>query len=460
MNNRNDIAALVRQGESESLELKSSFGKEVIETIVAFSNTRGGRIILGCSDKRKITGVILSDESIQHWTNEVKQSTQPAVFPSFETVPVEDKTVVVIHVDEFPLKPVSFKNRYFCRKKNSNHLLSVDEIAEMRFLSLNYSFDAFPVDTSFEELDQTALHVFSKRMNESGRYVPSGHLQTDFAKIGLINKGKLTRAAQLLFGTHHTAIHVGRLKTRDNIIDDMVIRSPLITGVEEVMNFIKRNIMLSYRFTGELKREERWQYPLQALRELLLNAVVHKDYTNPTDVMIKIFDDSIEFSNPGRLLGGLTVEDLQTNSYLPRHRNKLLAEAFYLTGDIEKYGTGFIRLRNWLKDYPELDYQFSDLSNFLQIRVSANKKGTEKGTERGTERGTEKLTENQQLIFDNIRSNPHITSEELAGIVGIRADKIRINIAKLKAKGFLERIGPDKGGYWKAKGSSHKTDEK
>jgi ATP-dependent DNA helicase RecG len=170
-------------------------------------------------------------------------------------------------------------------------------------------------------------------------------------------------------GTHHTAVHVGRFKTRDTIIDDMVIRSPLILAVEEVMNFIKRNIMLSYRFTGELKREDHWQYPLQALRELLLNAVVHKDYTNPTDVIIKIFDDTIEFSNPGRLVSGLTVADLQTDNYLPRHRNKLLAEAFYLTGDIEKYGTGFVRLHNWLKDYPELKYKFSDLNNFFLMEL-------------------------------------------------------------------------------------------
>jgi ATP-dependent DNA helicase RecG len=111
----------------------------------------------------------------------------------------------------------------------------------------------------------------------------------------------------------------------------------------------------------------------------------------------------------------VSQEGLQTDNYQPRHRNKLLAEAFYLTGDIEKYGTGFIGLRNGLNDYPESDCQFSDLNNFLQIRVSANKKGTEKGTE--------KLTKNQQLIFDSIRNNPHIASEELAGIVGIRAEK-------------------------------------
>jgi ATP-dependent DNA helicase RecG len=444
----NALLNIINKGENETLELKSSFNKEVIDTIVAFSNTKGGKIILGCTDKKKVTGVIISDESIQTWTNEIKQSTQPAVFPSFETIQVNDKTVVVIQVDEFPLKPVSCKNRYLCRRKNSNHVLSVDEITEMRFISLNYSFDAFPVmDTAFEELDKVALDLFAKRIYESGRYMSSGDMLTDFEKTGLINNGKLTRAAQLLFGTHHTAVHVGRFKARDVIIDDMVIRSPLILAVEEVMNFIKRNIMLSYRFAGELKREDRWQYPIQALREILLNAIVHKDYTNPTDVIIKIFDDSIEFSNPGRLINGLTVEDLLTDNYQPRHRNKLLAEIFYLTGDIEKYGTGFIRLRNWLKDYPELEYQFSDLSDFLLTKLSVKVNKPEKATEKATE----KVTENQQLIINCIIQNPYTTSEELSDIVGIRADNIRKNLAKLKAKGILERVGSDKEGYWKVK---------
>src|SRR5665647_1882151 len=108
-----DIAFIlhtIEQGESETLEFKSSFSKEVIETIVAFSNTKGGRIIIGCNDNKKIVGLTVADESIQKWLNEVKQNTEPSVFPTFDIVEIENKTVVVITVDEFPLKPISYKN--------------------------------------------------------------------------------------------------------------------------------------------------------------------------------------------------------------------------------------------------------------------------------------------------------------------------------------------------------------
>ncbi|MDR1737611.1 MAG: ATP-binding protein [Candidatus Symbiothrix sp.] len=133
----NNIANILQQGESQTVEFKTSFNKEVIETIVAFSNTKGGKIYLGINDKKEIVGVQLSDESIQNWLNEIKQSTQPAVFPDFNVIETDNKTVVEIVVDEFPLKPIAYKNRYFSRKQNSNHLLSTDEIAEMRFVSIS-----------------------------------------------------------------------------------------------------------------------------------------------------------------------------------------------------------------------------------------------------------------------------------------------------------------------------------
>ena len=232
--------------ESSITEFKTSFSKDVIETIVAFSNTRGGKIYIGINNKKEIVGIQLADESIQNWINEIKQNTQPAIFPDFKTIEIENKTIVEINVNEFPLKPVSYKNRYFNRKQNSNHLLSIDEISEMRFISLNYSFDAFVVDTKFKELDTNAISFFSKRLIESGRFHSSGNIENDFKKLGLILNNKLTRAAQLLFGIHYTGIHVGRFKARDVIIDDIVIRSPLILAVEETMNFIKRNIRLGY----------------------------------------------------------------------------------------------------------------------------------------------------------------------------------------------------------------------
>ncbi len=437
----NQIQHIINEGESESLEFKSSFNKAVLETIVAMSNKKGGRIIIGVKNDKTILGVTLSEETIQKWINEIKQNTQPSIFPDFELINIKNKNIIFISIDEFPIKPVTYKDRAYIRMKNSNHKLNIDEIAEMRFISLNYSFDSFNVDTLYNELDANALEVFKNRMKVSGRFKPSRSIKEDLIKLDLIKKdGKLTRAAELLFGNHKTNIHIGRFKSQTTIIDDLMIRSPLILAVEETIDFIKKNIRLAFDIGGEsLKRNERWQFPIPALRELILNAIVHRDYTNPTDVIIKIYDESIEITNPGKLIGGLTIEDLKTDNYISKHRNKLITEAFYLIGDIEKYGTGFKRVREWFLSYSSLDFKVLEHTDFIQIKIF------------NIEKVGENLTENQLLIIEKMKQNNKISARELSALIGISSRKIEDNIRKLKVKQILKRIGPAKGGYWEIK---------
>ena len=125
---REEILNIIKRGESDSLEFKASFCKEVIESIVAFSNTKGGKVIIGVLDNKDIAGISLSDESIQTWLNQIKQNTSPQVIPDVLTIEIGDKTIVVFDVMEYPIKPVAYRNKYFRRIANSNHLMSLDEI--------------------------------------------------------------------------------------------------------------------------------------------------------------------------------------------------------------------------------------------------------------------------------------------------------------------------------------------
>jgi ATP-dependent DNA helicase RecG len=130
------IVDIIKQGESEVLEFKTSFGKDVIETVVAFANTRGGMILIGVSDDGDVVGTGRGDESLQVWANEIKQNTSPSIIPAVEKVRLKDKTVVCICVDEFPVKPVAFKDRYYRRVANSNHRMTLTEMAlYLRFVS-------------------------------------------------------------------------------------------------------------------------------------------------------------------------------------------------------------------------------------------------------------------------------------------------------------------------------------
>ncbi len=292
--------------------------------------------------------------------------------------------------------------------------------------------------------------------NTSGRVNLGDDLLTNLTKLKLIQDGRPTLAAMLLFGNHGYTLHIGRFKAADTIFDDLLIKTPLTTALDEAMIFIKKHINLSYDFDGSLQRKERWQYPLEGLRELLLNAVVHRDYKNTSDIVIKIFDDRILFTSPGRIYGNLTIEDLERDDYVSSIRNKLLAEAFYLMGEIEKYGTGFVRIRQWLKAYPDVGYEISEMGDFLRIQVFLITGGDLKNDLKSKPSDLKNnlinqlnLPDSQKQILLAIVENRFVTQQQLSEKIGITPKNIRNNMEKLKRRGLLERVGPLKGGHWK-----------
>ena len=138
-----DLINIMEQGENEQIEFKASFGKEAIETIVAFANTLGGKIIVGINDLGVPIGLELSPETIQKWLNQIKHSTSPAVIPDIENSKINGNNIAVITVNEYPVKPVSFKGKYYKRIKNSNHQMMPSEISDMYLQGLNLSWDAY-----------------------------------------------------------------------------------------------------------------------------------------------------------------------------------------------------------------------------------------------------------------------------------------------------------------------------
>lgn len=437
MNTAKIITELLKQKESQNLEFKESFGRETIETITAFSNTSGGIIIIGISEKRKVTGIHAGEENVKNWINAIKQSTQPQIYPEINLTEAENKTIAIINVQEYPIKPVSCKGKYYKRIGASNHDIPVNEIVEMQLYSINSSFDSYTVEVKYENLHTKLINKFFEQLSNAGRIKLQSDPILNMKQIGLIKKNKITFAALLLFGEHKTNIHIGRFKTPDLIIDDILIKEPLVTAVDDAMNFIKKNISIRYDINGQLRRKEIWQYPLPAIRELLLNSIIHKDYRNPTDIIIKIFDDKIIFINPGSLLYGLKPKDLLEGDYLAIHRNKLLAESFYLRGDIEKFGTGFYRIRRELLNYSDLKFDLESHSGFTKASLEFESQGTPQDTPQ--EALQDSLQEEKQFtsqiekLVKNLESE--MSRDELQQKLGLRD---RSNFIKLYLKPALK----------------------
>ena len=227
------------------------------------------------------------------------------------------------------------------------------------------------------------------------------------------------------------------LKTPTIIIDDRQITDTLFDAVEQAMKFLISHISVAFEFDGSLQRKERFAYPLPALREALLNAVVHRDYANSSDIQIKIFDDRITIFSPGKLYGGLTIEEIKTDSYQSHIRNKLIAEAFYLTKNIEKYGSGFIRIRKELESYQEVSFDVEEVGGGILVTFS-----TLVSISEGVSEGVSSL-----LVC--IRNKPGLRIPELSEQIHVPAKTIERWIKKLRDENRIVFKGaPKTGGYF------------
>lgn len=175
--------------------------------------------------------------------------------------------------------------------------------------------------------------------------------------------------------------------------------------------------------TGKAQHTQEWQYPMEAIREIVMNMIVHRDYRQSSDSIIKIFDERIEFFNPGGLPEGITEKDLFENNYRSNPRNKLIADVFRSMGLIEKYGSGIQRIINYFKEADLPLPVFQNQSNGFLVTVFV------KGKENVTENVTEKRLE---LIIETIKVNPKITTTELSRKLNVSRMTLHRDFEKLK----------------------------
>jgi ATP-dependent DNA helicase RecG len=438
--------------ETQHIEFKPNFNEDVIETLVAFANAKGGKVFIGIDDKGiPVKNFIIGKESIQNWINEVKTKTQLQIIPDWEIVNYESTECVAFGVQEYPIKPIACRGKYFKRVNNANHLLSVTEVVNLHLQSINSSWDAYP-DT-IHTLDDISLEKVQnciEMMQGKGMTIMDSPLSF-LLKFNLLREDKPTNAAYLMFKNNHsiiTTIELGRFQDNITIKDTARTQSDIIAQVGEVLEFVKKHINLEVAITGEAQNIQKWQYPLEAIREIVLNMIIHRDYRSSTDSVIKIFDNKIEFYNPGKLPDDITIEDLLSNNYKSIPRNKSVADFFKNLGLIEKYGSGIGRIIRYFQEANLPEPQFNNISGGFQVTVFFPE-NMEKHSAQTTEKFTEKFTENLKDILDLIDNNPTISFNELSEKIGISRRAIIKNTNRLKQFGLLERIGPDKGGYWK-----------
>ena len=436
-----NLMHLLKDGEKERVEFKLSFDKEAIETLCAFANTTGGRILLGVDNHGFVKGVELGRETLQNWNNQIKQSCSPSILPENEVVIHNDKQVVILSISEYPVKPVSCKGRYFKRLNNANHQMSITEISDLHLKTFNTSWDHY-LDRQ-HKLDAISLdkvNEFIALSNKTRSYPLADPPLTVLRKYELLKEyDQITNGCYLLFTndeTMLTAIDLGRFSSATTIKDNLIARSDLFSNVNGVLSFLRKHLNKNYIISGEAQRTERWDYPMDALREIVINMIVHRDYTCASESSVKIFDNRIEFYNPGKLSGGLSVQQLISSNYTSSIRNKQIATIFKDAGLIERYGSGIKRVLESFALYGLQPPLFEELQEGFRVTVYMT-----------TQKTTQKTTTKDKML-ELLHADPNMTRADLALQLSKSENTIKEHLATLKSAGRLKRVGSDKGGYW------------
>jgi len=437
------ILRFIGKGETETVEFKSAFDQAAIETLAAFANAKGGYVLVGVANSGKIVGVQLGAETIPQWLNQIKANTSPSLIPDVATIIRNQKDIVILRVDEFPIKPVSCRGKYLKRVRNANHQMSIHEISDLHLRSHQTSWDFYP--DARHGLDDISLEKVEKFVEMSNRIRPYPILDdplTVLKKFELIKEKRISNGCYLLFAAKDillSTIEMGHFEDDTLIRDSTTIRSDLFGEVDAALSFILKHLNRSYVITGKKQREERWDYPPAALREIVVNMIVHRDYMSSNDSMVRIFDDRIEFFNPGHLMAGLSVDQLIRGNYVSAIRNKQIATLFKEAGIIEKYGPGIKRVLEAIRSHGLVDPLFEEIQDGFRVTFF-----------KATQKTTQKPSTKDRLL-ELLRENPHLTRSALAQALRKSENTIKGHLASLRSENRLERIGSDRDGYWRVK---------
>ena len=493
-----ELEIAIREHEMQRLELKESFNVECIETACAFANASGGYIVLGVDNNGNPAKAQLRFEALRDYENRIATATEPSVSVDAEKVVFCDATVVVLKVPENPLKPVAYKGRSFMRKGSVNHQMTPVEIAECHLKSTGASMDAVIMPgVTRDDLDMDEVRRYMAKAIAEGRrnFSQEEDPWLVLKKLQLVKSdAEITRAAYLLFAKEpqimfsQAIIHAGAFRDEGALIlDSCDVGGNIQNQVDKAIEFIKRNIRRSIVVSGKAEHDRVWEYPIEALRETITNAICHRDYCSPHDIQIKILEDRLVVISPGLLPFDMGLEMLENPEHGSRPRNKLVAQVFYDMHLIEHYGSGTRRIKDeCLKNGNKLPRWSQQYGSFITVYDSRLKEEeplnepingrhdtikSADGTINGTMNRHDEVVngsnevvnevvsgrrevENEvaKTVLEAIKTKPGIKKPELQKITGKSHATIERAVDLLKKLSEIEYRGSDKtGGYYAVK---------
>ncbi|MFN0185390.1 MAG: ATP-binding protein [Aquabacterium sp.] len=414
----------------------------MLRSIVAFANTAGGTVLIGVEDgTRRVVGMTDPLQAEERLANLLSDGIAPRLVPEIELLPWRKTHVLGVRV--FPsgqrphhLTALGPQTGVYVRVGSTNRRADADLIQEMRRASLGQSFDEQPLpELNSEVLDFRAASEFFAPVRKLSRQ----DLRTLRLLVPHQRRWVPTVGGVLLFGDDDRArrahfpdawIQAGRFAGTDRtrIVDSAQLRGPLPAITADAIAFADKHAMHGYEI-GRLRRTDRHSLPPLALREAVVNAVVHADYSQRgAPIRLAIFDDRVEIENPGLLLAGLTLTDLRQG--VSKLRNRVIGRVFHELGLIEQWGSGIERMFSACREAGLPEPALEEVG--MRFRVTL------------TTRALASAAPDDDLdaaILRALKGDTGLTTSEMAKRIGRTPRATRTRLARLVDRGLVREIG-------------------
>jgi predicted HTH transcriptional regulator len=431
---------LLTRPEGKTLEFKGELvsAEPFLKTVVAFANTAGGVVVFGVEDRtRRVLGVADPLALEGDLTNLVSDAIRPRLLPDIEILPWRKTYLVAVQIYPSPsrphyLKSLGLEQGVFVRVGSSNRRADRVMLEELRRLAQSAGFDEQPlVELDSEALDFRAASEFFAPVR---RLTPRDLLILGMA-VEYQGQIRPTTGGMLLFGKDRPRwfpdayLQVGRFRGTDRteILDTAEIRSHLPQAVEQALDFVRQQESKGIEIHGA-RHEEQWSVPLVAVREAIINAVVHADYAQRgAPIRVSVFEDRLEVENPGLLPFGLTLEDILRG--VSKLRNRVLGRVFKELGLIEQWGSGIGRMLSACREAGLPEPRFEEVG--WHFRVTLSKERTQRKSADPVE----------QALLQFLSDGAGHTTAEIAQAIQRSPRATRTRLAGLVARGAVVEVG-------------------
>jgi ATP-dependent DNA helicase RecG len=384
-----ELNTIIQSGEGYRIEFKRNVNTDLSKELVAFANSSGGRIFIGVDDDGTLPGIAV-DNSLKSKVEMMARDCDPSIVISLEIF----NRILIIHTPEGQNKPYRCTSGFYLRNGASSVKLSTEEIREFFAAEGKVHFDEMFSSLTYPGgLSEDVIKRYMQLSGISG-IINQKELLFNLGVLNTNDPSEINNTGVLFFTQHpvqyipQSAVTCVAYKgnTKVDILDKKTFDLNLISNIDETIAFLKRHLNIAYEIKAK-RRAEKMEIPEVVLREAIVNAVAHRDYYEKgATVMIELFDNRLEISNPGGLPKGLKEEDFGKRTLA---RNPLIAALLHRAGYIEKLGTGIPRIKQIMIEagLPEAEFKFNSfftcvlkrlIVSTISARLKVNPKRLEK----------------------------------------------------------------------------------